>query len=157
MVSDEQIATELAIYNTLIPGKYELSMTLFIELTSEEELRTWLPRLVGIESAIEIRLGAGNETAIVRAEIEPAHASQLTREDITASVHYLKARSSVLSSPVVSAVRKSTSSPSSHGISARGRAHGCNEILDPRGLGRHLREAFPQQVLYDPALESCPQ
>src|SRR5579872_4183052 len=43
MTTDEQIQTELDIYNPLIPGTNELSMTLFVELTNEEDLRTWLP------------------------------------------------------------------------------------------------------------------
>ena len=57
MVTDEQIQHELDVYNRLLPTPGELSATLFIELTSEEELRTWLPRLVGIESACQIRIG----------------------------------------------------------------------------------------------------
>ena len=49
IISDEAIQVELDIYNRLLPGKGELSATLFIELTSDDALREWLPRLVGIE------------------------------------------------------------------------------------------------------------
>src|SRR5271167_4727642 len=48
MFTDAQIQHELDVYNRLLPTPGELSATLFIELTSEEVLRTWLPRLVGI-------------------------------------------------------------------------------------------------------------
>ena len=56
MVTDEQIQKELDVYNALIPAPGELSATLFIELTAEEALRNWLPRLVGIEHSVILRL-----------------------------------------------------------------------------------------------------
>ena len=52
MTTDEQIQHELDVYNRLLPSPGELSATLFLELTSEDQLRTWLPRLVGIERAV---------------------------------------------------------------------------------------------------------
>src|SRR5262249_43041342 len=48
MLRDEQIAHELETYNALIPDPGELSATLLIELQSDEQLREWLPKLVGI-------------------------------------------------------------------------------------------------------------
>jgi hypothetical protein len=86
MLSDEAIETELAVYNPLIPSAGELSATLFIELTSKEELMEWLPKLVGIETAVELRLG----DEAVRCDVDPDHEKQLTREEITASVHYVR-------------------------------------------------------------------
>ena len=59
MVTDEQIQSELDVYNALIPEPGELSATLFIELTEEDALRDWLPRLVGIERSVVLRSGAG--------------------------------------------------------------------------------------------------
>jgi Protein of unknown function (DUF3501) len=59
---------------------------MFIELTSELALRDWLPRLVGIERALELRLPGH----VVKAVVEEQHASQLTREDITSTVHYVR-------------------------------------------------------------------
>ena len=56
IISDEAIQVELDIYNPLLPEPGELSATLFIELTSEEALREWLPRLVGIEARSALRL-----------------------------------------------------------------------------------------------------
>jgi hypothetical protein len=86
MLQDEQILEELEVYNALIPERGELSATMFIELTSKEELEEWLPKLVGIERSVELRLG----DEAVRAEPEQAHEEQLTREDVTASVHYIR-------------------------------------------------------------------
>ena len=90
MLRDEQIQTELDIYNPLIPGPGELSATLFIELTSEDQLREWLPKLVGIERSVEFIIGEGDGSTVVRCTPEEAHEAQLTREEITASVHYVR-------------------------------------------------------------------
>lgn len=90
LLSDEAIETELKIYNPLIPEPGHLALTLFIELTSDEDLREWLPKLVGIEQALELRIGGSDDPIVVRAEPEAAHAQQLTREEITSSVHYLE-------------------------------------------------------------------
>ena len=86
MLHDEQILEELEVYNPLIPDAGELSATMFIELTSKDELEEWLPKLVGVERAVELRLG----DVVVTAEPEAAHDEQLTREDVTASVHYIR-------------------------------------------------------------------
>jgi hypothetical protein len=88
MVSDEQVQGELDIYNPLIPAAGELSLTLFVELQSEAELRTWLPKLVGIEGALELRIGDPSRT--ITAAVDPEHAAQLTRDEVTASVHYVR-------------------------------------------------------------------
>jgi hypothetical protein len=98
MTSDDQIQMELDIYNELIPGRDELSATLFIELTNEPDLRLWLPRLVGIERSVFL----GLEPGTVKAEVEDKHAAQLTRDEATSSVHYVKFK---LSPDEVSAFR----------------------------------------------------
>lgn len=106
IATDEGIAGELEVYNRLLPAPGELSATLFIELTSEEELRTWLPRLVGIERHVLVQLGgdtgggAGEHLAggrgpapgsvEVRSVPEASHAAALTRESVTPAVHYLR-------------------------------------------------------------------
>src|SRR3954470_21761191 len=59
ILSDEGIQNELDVYNPLIPEPGHLAATLFVELTSEAELREWLPKLVGIEGAVELRIGQG--------------------------------------------------------------------------------------------------
>ena len=90
IISDEGIQQELDVYNPLIPEPGELSATLFIELTSEEQMRQWLPKLIGIERSVELIIGEGEGSAVVRCTPEAAHEAQLTREEITASVHYVR-------------------------------------------------------------------
>jgi hypothetical protein len=87
--TDAQILGELKVYNPLIPDPGELSATLFIELTDEASLREWLPKLVGIEGSLLVRFGTGGVEP-ARSIPEEAHAEQLTREDVTASVHYVR-------------------------------------------------------------------
>ncbi|HET7654221.1 MAG TPA: DUF3501 family protein [Acidimicrobiales bacterium] len=89
LYSDEAILHELDTYNPLIPDPGTLSATLFVELTSKDDLMEWLPKLVGIETALELRLADG---IAVRNEVDEEHADQLTREDVTASVHYVRFR-----------------------------------------------------------------
>ena len=84
--TDEGIQEELDVYNPLVPEPGQLRATLFIELTSEEQMRVWLPKLVGIETSLLFRLTDGSE---VRCTVEAQHASQLTREHVTAAVHYV--------------------------------------------------------------------
>jgi hypothetical protein len=88
MATDEQVQGELDIYNPLIPEAGELSLTLFVELQNEAELRTWLPKLVGIERSLELRIG--DPATTIAAAVDPEHAAQLTREEVTASVHYVR-------------------------------------------------------------------
>ena len=90
MATDAQIQAELDTYNPLIPGPGEISLTLFLELTNDEDLREWLPRLVGIERALVLELGEGDSARRVAVEVDRAHAAQLTREEVTASVHYVR-------------------------------------------------------------------
>jgi hypothetical protein len=87
LVTDEAIQEELDIYNPMIPEPGQLCATVFIELTSDEQLRLWLPKLVGIERSFVFRLPDGQE---VRSITEEQHESQLTRDDVTAAVHYVR-------------------------------------------------------------------
>ena len=89
ILTDEGIQTELDIYNPLIPDPGALAATLFVELTSEPALREWLPKLVGIERHVLFRIGSGAEAFDVRCTVDPDHEKLLTREETTASVHYI--------------------------------------------------------------------
>ncbi|HVX19473.1 MAG TPA: DUF3501 family protein [Acidimicrobiales bacterium] len=89
IITDEGIQTELDIYNPLIPSPGHLSTTMFLELTDDAGLREWLPKLVGIEIEVELRIGTGDDVAVVRCDVDPAHAQALTRDEMTASVHYV--------------------------------------------------------------------
>jgi len=85
MLRDEQIEHEVATYNELIPDPGELSATLFIEITDQDALREWLPKLPGIQRHVAFDV-AGSDVRGVEPDEE-----RLTREDeITSTVHYLK-------------------------------------------------------------------
>ena len=86
IMTDEGIQEELDTYNVMVPEAGQLCATLFIELTSDDELREWLPKLVGIEQAILLRLPDGSE---VRCVVDPQHAARLTRDHVTSAVHYI--------------------------------------------------------------------
>jgi hypothetical protein len=87
--TDAGIQEELDVYNPLIPEPGQLCATLFLELTSDDQMREWLPKLVGVERSLVFRLADGSE---VRCGVEAAHAEQLTREHITAAVHFIDFR-----------------------------------------------------------------
>ncbi len=90
LTTDAQVQHELDVYNRLLPGPGELSATLFLELTTEEQLRTWLPRLVGVERSAVLVIGEGVGAARVRSVPEVDHSAQLTRTDVTSAVHYVR-------------------------------------------------------------------
>jgi len=86
VVTDEGVLEELRAFNPLIPEPGQLCATLFVELTSDEEMRKWLPELVGIENSMVLRLADGGT---VRGLVDSQHAEGLTRDTVTAAVHYL--------------------------------------------------------------------
>ncbi len=86
ILTDEGLQMQLDTYNPLIPEPGTLSATLLLELTDEWDLREWLPRLVGIERHVVI--DSAGET--IRCVVEEEHESQLTREDVTAAVHFIR-------------------------------------------------------------------
>ena len=57
------------------------------DVSTDEQMREWLPKLVGVERSLLFRLHDGSE---VRCAVEAAHASQLTRENVTAAVHFIE-------------------------------------------------------------------
>ncbi len=91
MATDAQIQHELDVYNRLLPAPGELSATLFLELTSEDQLRHWLPLLVGVERSVQLRIGSDG-TTVVPSVPEAGHQANLTRETVTAAVHYVRFR-----------------------------------------------------------------
>ena len=101
MLDDEQIAHEVAVYNSLIPDGGELSGTLFIELTDEAQLREWLPKLVGIQREVRFHLDEAGDERFV--PCVPEDEERLTREETTPAVHYLKFR---FSPPQADALRE---------------------------------------------------
>jgi hypothetical protein len=89
LYSDAQIETELEVYNPLVPEPGHLAATMFIELTGDALLREWLPKLVGIERSLQLAICEGPTTEWTAFIPDVGHDEQLTRTDITASVHYV--------------------------------------------------------------------
>lgn len=87
LTTDAEIQTELDIYNPMVPEPGQLTATLFIELTSEEQMREWLTKLANVERSVLVALSNGDR---VRAVIDEQHEAGLTREEVTAAVHYLR-------------------------------------------------------------------
>ena len=94
LFSDEAIQVELDTYNPLIPEPGELSASLYIELTSRAEMEHWLPRLVGIERSVRLEVTSpgsnGSGPEVIPCQVEESHAAQLTREAVTAAVHFVR-------------------------------------------------------------------
>lgn len=80
----DRIAEEVAVFNELIPGDRELSATMFLEITDPAELAQRLGELRGLEAAVHLEID-GERT-------EQAHETGRSRDDRTASVHYLRFR-----------------------------------------------------------------
>jgi len=87
LTTDDEIQVEIDTYNPMIPDPGQLTATVFLELTSDDQMREWLPKLVGIERSFAVVLPNGDR---VRSITEEAHAGQLTREETTAAVHYIR-------------------------------------------------------------------
>jgi hypothetical protein len=91
LITDEAIQDELDIYNPMVPDPGQLCATVFIELVTDDQLREWLPKLVGIERSFRLHLPDGSpDGVVVRSITDEQHDSQLTREHTTAAVHYIR-------------------------------------------------------------------
>jgi hypothetical protein len=87
LTTDEEIQIELDIYNPMVPEAGQVTATMFIELTSEDQMLEWLPKLADVERSVLIELSDGEQ---VRATIDEQHEQGLTRDEVTAAVHYLR-------------------------------------------------------------------
>ncbi len=85
IVHEDKIQQEIDIYNELIPEDNELSATMLIEIDDLKVLRQWLPKLVGIEEQVWLRIG---DRHAVRALYEPGR----SKEGTTSTVHYVRFR-----------------------------------------------------------------
>jgi hypothetical protein len=84
LITDAAVETELRTYNPLVPDPGQVCATLFVELTSDDMLRTWLPRLVGIETAVGLRLADGT---VVGGGVAEGPAPHLPPAAVTAAGH----------------------------------------------------------------------
>jgi hypothetical protein len=92
MIRAEQIAQSeyieemLQVYNDLIPDDRELSMTLFIEIPNQQELRAFNKSIVGIENYVSLQFGEDQVRSFEPGEQEVEDGE----ENYTQSVHYLR-------------------------------------------------------------------
>lgn len=87
LITDEDIQTELDIYNPMVPEPGQVCATMFIELTSDDQMREWLPKLANVERSVLLVLADGDR---VRGTLDAQHEQGLTRDHVTAAVHYLR-------------------------------------------------------------------
>lgn len=83
ITNDTYIEEMLDVYNDLLPEPNELTMTLFIEIPNQQELREFNKTIVGIEKAVELVFDSHVITSY-----EP-DAEDEDDEKYTQSVHYL--------------------------------------------------------------------
>ena len=87
LTTDDDIQVELDTYNPIIPDVGQVCATMFIELTTDEQMREWLTKLAGVENAVRLVLSDSTE---IPAIIDEQHSEGLTRDHVTAAVHYLR-------------------------------------------------------------------
>jgi hypothetical protein len=83
LTSPEAIQDEIDVYGRSVPGRNELSATMFIEITDRDDIRSELDRLIGVNERLRLRIG---ERHVVPGVFEPGW----TREDRIAAVQYVK-------------------------------------------------------------------
>ena len=54
----DKVRFEATVYNEMIPGDSELSATMLIEITEQDQIRPALVRLIGIDQAVSLRIGS---------------------------------------------------------------------------------------------------
>lgn len=71
LTTEAQIASEIAVYNQLMPTADSLSATLFIEITNEGDAASVLHRLIGLDEHVVLHVGPH----AIRAAFEPGRAT----------------------------------------------------------------------------------
>jgi hypothetical protein len=79
----DAVRAELAVYNALLPQPGELSATMLIEITEQDQIADRLLGFLGIDEAVWLQVGADHRIAAV---FEPGR----SREDKLSAVQYLR-------------------------------------------------------------------
>lgn len=79
----DKIRFEVGTFNELIPAEGELSATMLIEITQQEQIRPELVRLIGIDQAVWLQIGNRFRIAAV---FEPGR----SKEDNLSAVQYVR-------------------------------------------------------------------
>jgi Protein of unknown function (DUF3501) len=83
IVDLDAVRFELEVYNALLPEPGQLSATMLIEVTNQEEIPERLNSLIGIDEAVRLEIEGQPSTA---AEFEAGH----SREDKLSAVQYVR-------------------------------------------------------------------
>lgn len=86
LTTDEQIASEISVYNEIMPTDDSLSATLFIELPPDVDKRAELDRLVGLDEHVTLHIGEHRVAAAFepgRSTADRISAVQYTRYPLT--------------------------------------------------------------------------
>jgi len=79
----DAVREELAVYNALLPQPGELSATMLIEITEQENVAERLLRFLGIDEAVGLHIGSTHQ---IRAMFEPGR----SQEDKLSAVQYVR-------------------------------------------------------------------
>ena len=79
-----KIQEECDVYNALLPGRHELSATLFIEITDSEKIQTLLDSFQNIDRADTVAIKVGDTSMF--ANFEAGH----SKEDKISAVHFVR-------------------------------------------------------------------
>jgi len=82
MTTDEQILSEIAVYNELMPTEGSLAATLFVELPPEADAYVVLKQLVGLDEHVVLHV----DPHAIRATFEPGRST----DDKISAVQYLR-------------------------------------------------------------------
>jgi hypothetical protein len=99
IVDPVKVQEELDVYNQLLPGKDELSATLFIEITDSQDLKRDLDAFQGIDRGQTVAIMVGSHVAY--GEFEGGH----SKEDKISAVHFVHWR---IPCPMAEALADST-------------------------------------------------
>jgi hypothetical protein len=80
----EKIQEECDVYNALLPGKDELSATLYIEITDPDNIQELLDSLKGIDNPDTVAISIGREK--IFAKFEAGHSN----EEKISAVHFVR-------------------------------------------------------------------
>ena len=86
IVDDAKIDDEIAVYNTLLPERGELSATMLIEITQAGEIKPVLDRLLGIDTRDHVRLEVGPH--VVEGRFETGHSDEALGK--LSAVHFVR-------------------------------------------------------------------
>ena len=82
LTTDDQIQSEIAVYNELMPDEHSLAATLFIELAGDIDQYVALKQLVGLDEHVLLHVGPH----AIRAAFEPGRST----EDKISAVQYTR-------------------------------------------------------------------